>query len=183
MAKYLEQKEDLQAGEIRQRTFDKYHATCGDLIAAFGRRRVVDDITAADFGGLRVQWVQRFGPLKLADQIQIVQSVFKFGYDAHKGLLFITKYGQAWIAANKDSVRGQFDKALVKLKLKKLGVSFYACRHTFRTIADEVGDRPAIDYIMGHQDGADMSTHYRERIRDERLRKVTHHVRTWLFGD
>jgi integrase len=55
-------------------------------------------------------------------------------------------------------------------------------RHTFRTVADEVGDRPAIDLIMGHEDSSDMATHYVERIGVERLRKITEHVRTWTFG-
>ncbi|MGE3108844.1 MAG: hypothetical protein AB7G11_17380 [Phycisphaerales bacterium] len=61
----------------------------------------------------------------------------------------------------------------------KRGRGFYALRHTFRTVADEVGDRPAIDLIMGHQDGADIANHYIERISDERLRKVVEHVRSW----
>ena len=34
---------------------------------------------------------------------------------------------------------------------------------------------------MGHADN-DISPHYRERISDERVRKVTNHTRGWVFG-
>jgi hypothetical protein len=41
-------------------------------------------------------------------------------------------------------------------------------------------DQPAVDHIMGHE-SPHMSTVYRERISDERLKAVTDHVRGWLF--
>ena len=56
---------------------------------------------------------------------------------------------------------------------------FYTLRHTFRTVADEVNDRPAIDLIMGHVDNT-MGGHYRQRVDDKRLLAVTNHVRKWL---
>jgi hypothetical protein len=55
-------------------------------------------------------------------------------------------------------------------------------RHTFRTIADETLDAPAIDYVMGHTRD-DVASRYRERISDDRLRRVVEHVRRRLFGD
>jgi hypothetical protein len=39
----------------------------------------------------------------------------------------------------------------------------------------------ACDFIMGHEI-PHMSSVYRERISDERLRAVAEHVRRWLFG-
>lgn len=51
----------------------------------------------------------------------------------------------------------------------------------FRTVADEVRDKVAIDHVMGHARD-DMATAYRERIGDARLQAVTDHARTWLFG-
>jgi hypothetical protein len=33
---------------------------------------------------------------------------------------------------------------------------------------------------MGHQDGDDIVTAYRESISDGRLRAITNHVRSWL---
>jgi integrase len=68
--------------------------------------------------------------------------------------------------------------------LNKLGINghrnLYTLRHTFRTIADLARDQPAADFIMGHE-SPHMSTHYRERISDERLRAVTGPVRAWLL--
>ncbi len=109
-------------------------------------------------------------------------------------LIFVTRYGRAWVrtkapgARSKgkapsiavDSIGLEFGKLAKATGLAQPGRSFYAMRHTFRTIADEVQDRPAIDMIMGHQDGNDIATAYIERISDERLRKVTDHVMTWL---
>lgn len=56
---------------------------------------------------------------------------------------------------------------------------FYALRHTFQTVAEEVcPDFPAIRSIMGHVDSS-MSAHYREGISDKRLLAVTNAVRKW----
>ncbi|MCK6478048.1 MAG: site-specific integrase [Phycisphaerales bacterium] len=109
-------------------------------------------------------------------------------------LVFLTKYGRAWVrtkapgarskgratAIAVDAIGLEFGKLARETGLARPGRSFYALRHVFRTVADEVGDRPAIDLIMGHENGNDIATHYVERISDERLRKVTDHVRGWL---
>jgi integrase len=99
---------------------------------------------------------------------------------ADASLVFITKYGQSWSKTNN---AGPLTQAMRKL-LDKLGLnghrSFYTLRHTFRTVADEAGDQPAADYVMGHE-VVHMSSVYRERISDERLRAVVNHVRGWLF--
>jgi integrase len=103
---------------------------------------------------------------------------------ADAGLVFITKYGQAWA---KETNAGPLVHEMRKL-LKSLGINgrhrlgFYTLRHTFRTIADEAKDQPACDFAMGHE-SPHMSSHYRETISDERLRAVTDHVRTWLFPE
>lgn len=101
------------------------------------------------------------------------------------GLLFITKYGQRWVKFNKsgtpaDALGQEFAKLLTTLGIKRAGVSFYAIRHTWRTVADETRDFPAIDLIMGHADNS-MANAYRERIGDERLVAVVSHVRGFLF--
>lgn len=112
-----------------------------------------------------------------------------------KDMVFITKGRHRWVrvtepgsrsqgkqkAVVKDAVAAEFTKVVGSAGVAKEGRGFYALRHTFRTIADEVGDRRAIDLIMGHENGADIATHYVERIDDERLRKVVEHVRGWLF--
>lgn len=116
-----------------------------------------------------------------------------------RDMVFITKARHRWVrvtepgsrsegkqkAVVKDAVAAEFAKVATAVGIAKDRRGFYALRHTFRTIADEVGngggDRRAIDLIMGHENGADIATAYVERIDDERLRKVVEHVRAWLF--
>jgi integrase len=111
------------------------------------------------------------------------------------GLVFVTRFGRRWVrvkapgprakessqAVTVDGVYLEFSKLLRSCAIASRGRGFYALRHTFRTVADEVGDRPAVDLVMGHQDGSDIATHYVERIGDERLRRVTQHVRSRLL--
>ena len=83
-----------------------------------------------------------------------------------------------------DPVGKEFTKLLSTLKLKRPGLSFYALRHTFATVAGGSRDQVAVDYIMGHTPAADdMAAVYREAIDDERLLAVVEHVRRWLFSD
>lgn len=101
---------------------------------------------------------------------------------ADAGLVFVTKYGHGW---GKDTSDSPITKEMRKL-LDTADINgsrnFYALRHTFRTIADEVKDQPATDHIMGHE-CPHMSSVYRERISDERLKAVTDHVRAWFLAD
>ncbi|HEY7312477.1 MAG TPA: tyrosine-type recombinase/integrase [Gemmataceae bacterium] len=96
------------------------------------------------------------------------------------GLVFLTKYGDSWA---KESEGGPITKETRKL-MNKLGINshrnFYTLRHTFRTVADESKDQPAVDFIMGHE-VPHMSAVYRETISDARLRAVADHVHGWLF--
>jgi integrase len=99
----------------------------------------------------------------------------------HAELVFITQRGGSWA---KEIADNPLTKEMRKL-LDKLGINghrnFYCLRHTFQTIGDEARDFVAVRSIMGHADN-DISAVYRERVSDERLRAVTEHVRTWLFG-
>jgi integrase len=102
--------------------------------------------------------------------------------EADPGLVFVTKYGMRWA---KDSNARPLSRETGKL-LKRLGINgrkglgFYTLRHTFRTVADETKDSVACDFVTGHET-PHMSSVYRKRIADERLKAVTDHVRAWLF--
>lgn len=84
-----------------------------------------------------------------------------------------------------DSVGNAFRKVLVTLAIKRTGVGFYSLRHTFRTVADETRDTPAIKRIMGHSDedkDDEMRAQYVEHLSDERLITVSDHVHHWLYA-
>jgi integrase len=113
-------------------------------------------------------------------------------HEEDAGLVFITKYGARWVKSINDekgvatgiddSISKETAKLLHKLKINgRKGLGFYTLRHTFRTVADAVKDQPATDFIMGHE-VPHMSSLYRERIGDDRLRAAADHVRAWLLG-
>lgn len=100
------------------------------------------------------------------------------------GLVFVTRIGKRWVRSTDtvsiNSVALEFSKVATAAGVNVTG-GFYNLRATFRTIADEVNDRPAIDRIMGHENVLDISTAYRHHIADDRLRAVVDHVHRWLF--
>ena len=73
-----------------------------------------------------------------------------------------------------------FGDLLKAAGIKPAGRGFYALRHTFRTVADAVPDRNAIDLVMGHANHT-MGGNYTHGVADARLRAVCDHVRAWLF--
>jgi integrase len=100
-------------------------------------------------------------------------------------LAFLTAYGRRLVrdydGAAYDAIAESFAAMLSNLGLKRKALNFYALRHTFRTVADETGDQTAANFIMGHQDPT-MAAVYRERIADNRLRRVVDYVHAWAFG-
>jgi integrase len=106
--------------------------------------------------------------------------------------VFLTTHGNRWVrisAAKADGHQAWQDAIIVVFRnllkttgLEVKGRGFYTFRRVFRTVADETGDWPAVNYIMGHADPT-IGGIYRQRISDERLRTVTEHVRRWLFGE
>lgn len=103
--------------------------------------------------------------------------------EAHRGLVFITKYGKSWHKETPDNpISKEFRKLLNELKLHRPGLGFYSMRHGFETIGGEAKDQVAVNAIMGHvPHSGDMASIYRERISDERLVAVVNHVRGWLL--
>jgi integrase len=104
---------------------------------------------------------------------------------ADKQLVFIGKRGESYIGNHRGyRVHQEFKRLLERANLTRKGLSFYALRHTFQTIAEGSRDLSAVQSIMGHAPQTnDMSAVYRERIDDARLKAVTDHVHAWLFGD
>lgn len=95
--------------------------------------------------------------------------------------VFVTKYGQTWHKpGSSNPISHEFRKFLKQTGNYTKGVGFYSLRRTFETIASETNDQPAIDLSMGHE-SPDMASLYRQRLGDERLVRVSYHVRRWLF--
>jgi integrase len=109
----------------------------------------------------------------------------KYREAKYADLVFLTYRGNPWVRFTdnrwRDSLATVFGELLRELGLHKKGRGFYALRHTFRTIADKIPDRPAIDRVMGHGDES-TANEYREYIADSRLHAVSQHVRQWLSG-
>ncbi len=99
------------------------------------------------------------------------------------GLVFLTTWGNSWGKDTSDNpVAKETAKLLRNLKINgRKGLGFYTLRHTFRTVADEAKDQPAVDFVMGHE-SPHMASVYREKISDKRLRDVAEYVREWLFA-
>ena len=102
----------------------------------------------------------------------------------HDRIVFISSHGNPW--CDSETANNLVSKAFIRL-LKKLELyrlwetGFYSLRHTFATVAREVGDDEAVKMVMGHVDDSMLSEHYTDRFPDKRLIQVASHVRDWLF--
>lgn len=95
-------------------------------------------------------------------------------------LLFRTAQGLPWVRGSTDAISQRF-KAIREAAGVPRG-TFYDLRRTFQTVAEETLDFPAVSHVMGHIAGSgDMSARYRQRISDDRIRRVCEHVRSWLL--
>lgn len=117
--------------------------------------------------------------------------------DAHAARVFITTHGRLWVHTTlhdddkglrhvrRDNVSQRFTKLRNKAGVKGDGRGFYALRHTYRSVADAVPDRPAVDLTMGHESSADIRTAYVDprSISVDRLRAVADHVHSWLWPE
>jgi integrase len=98
--------------------------------------------------------------------------------DKAKHLFFTRPDGSSWENIG-NPIAKQIHQALMRVGIRQGG--FYWLRHTFETIGGGTKDQVAVNAIMGHVDQS-MAAKYREEISFDRLRAVTDHVRTWLFG-
>src|SRR5262245_37193426 len=80
---FLNHKKDKQdAGELSPRTWAKYKEVTDLLVSRFGKARLVADLRPDDFAALKNHMTKRWGPLRVADFIQHIRSVFKHAYEA-----------------------------------------------------------------------------------------------------
>jgi integrase len=289
----------LSSGDLTQRSYDDYYATCGRILNECGRERTVPSLEPSDFDALRAAIAERLGPVALGNEVNRVRMVFRYAYEAtmidspvrfgphfkrpsakalriakeergdklftaaeirklldsandtframiylginaglgnadisrlqHQhidgswlnyprpktgirrrcrlwqetltalrriprrmprsdlfdGIVFLTVNGRPWGEgkSNDQPIALQFTRLLKATKVFRPGLSFYALRHTFQTIAEESKDLPAVRYVMGHVPPAnDMGSVYRESISDARLINVSRFVRNWLHS-
>jgi integrase len=71
----------LEAREISRRMWLEYKGTSDLLITEFGKARLVEDLAAGDFEKLRAKMAERWGPVRLGNEIGRIKSVFKFGIE------------------------------------------------------------------------------------------------------
>lgn len=73
------------SGELSKRTYDGYKDVCEQLVGIVGKYRSASDVGPEDFSKVRASLAAKYGPVSLTNRIQVVRSVFKYGYEA--GLL------------------------------------------------------------------------------------------------
>jgi integrase len=72
----------VDGGELSPRTGEGYKRACVEVVAAFGKGRLVSDLGPGDFASLRKRLAKRYGVHGLGTQIQCVRCCFKHAYDA-----------------------------------------------------------------------------------------------------
>jgi integrase len=80
---FLNHKKDkMDAGELSLRTWAKYKEVTDLIVSHFSKQRLVSDLRTEDFTSLKNTMTKRWGPLRVADFIQHIRSVFKYAFDA-----------------------------------------------------------------------------------------------------
>jgi integrase len=195
LAKYLDQKDDLHAGrepradpnaltikelantflaakqdlvdngELSPRMWKQYKETCDEIVAHFGKQRIVADLVPNDFAALRRKLAARWQALTLGNFIQRVRIVFKFASDndliarpvrygssfkrPSKKTLRIEKAKQGYKLFTSEEVRRLLDAASVPLRAMILlginsGFGNADCGRLPKTALDL--DRSLVDY-------------------------------------
>ena len=66
----------LDTRELPPRTWQSYYQSCAKLVAALGKSRLVEGLTAADFEALRATLAEGRGPVTLRGDVLTIRMVF-----------------------------------------------------------------------------------------------------------
>lgn len=120
----------VEAGELGQRMFAEYKEVTDLIVSSFGANRLVDDLAGDDFAHLRATLAKRWGPVRLANTITRVKSVFKYGTD--NGLIEkAVRYGSEFKKP---------DKAVLRRHRAKAGPKMLEADHVRRLLAALAGE-------------------------------------------
>ena len=80
---FLAAKQSLvEEGRLSSLTWGDYKTACDEIVAAFGKTRLVSDLRPDDFAGLRKRMAQKWGLQRLCKTIQFVRCVFRYAFEA-----------------------------------------------------------------------------------------------------
>jgi integrase len=94
----------VESGELTNRSWQDYKASCDLVISHFGKGRLVADLDPDDFATMRGKLAKKWGPVTLGNVIQRIRVAFKFAWD--NGLIDRpVRYGQAFKRPSRKVVR------------------------------------------------------------------------------
>ena len=94
----------VDTGKLTSRSFSDYKDACQRVAHAFGLDRLVCDLAADDFEGLRKTMAETWGPVRLGAEIQRTRTIFKYAFDA--GLIDRqVRYGPGFAKPSRRTVR------------------------------------------------------------------------------
>lgn len=79
-----------------------------------------------------------------------------------------------------DGPGATFAKVVKEIGLKRSGHGFYLLKHTHRSASGGAGDESAADILVGHRLPAMRAVY--QQVSVDRIRKVSEHIRSWLFS-
>jgi integrase len=72
----------VDEGTLSPLTWGDYKTATDEIIAAFGKQRLVSDLRPDDFGELRKKMARKWGLQRLCKTIQFVRCVFRYAFEA-----------------------------------------------------------------------------------------------------
>jgi integrase len=94
----------VDSEEITPRTWADYRASCGRLLHALGKERLVTDLDMEDFARYRARMAKKWGPVAIGNEISRVRSVFKYAFEANL-IDKPVRYGPAFKKPSKKTLR------------------------------------------------------------------------------